>query len=107
MASRGGPRTPKKPTVTGWNPLAKSSSNWPKSRKGDRKGRKAGYPKPKTKNKTTPRFAYTAGGLGLIDGNPKTLRLPKTGRVHYMENATNRVGDGRVPRMTISQHAGR
>ena len=66
-----------------------------------------GFPKFKSKSKTTPRFAYTAGGFGLIEGDPKTLRLPKIGRVHCMENAANRVGDGRVLRMTISQHAGR
>ena len=66
-----------------------------------------GFPKFKSESKTTPRFAYTAGGFGLIEGDPKTLRLPKIGRVHCMENVANRVGDGRVLRMTISQHAGR
>ena len=91
----------------GLESLAKGLSNWAKSRKGDRKGRKVGFPKFKTKNKTTPRFAYTAGGFGLIEDDPKTLRLPKIGRVHCMENVANRVGDGRVLRMTISQYAGR
>ena len=92
---------------SGIEALAKGLSNWSKSRKGDRKGRRVGFPKFKSKSKTTPRFAYTAGGFGLIEGDPKTLRLPKIGRVHCMENVANRVGDGRVLRMTISQHAGR
>ena len=92
---------------SGIEALAKGLSNWAKSRKGDRKGRRVGFPKFKSKSKTTPRFAYTAGGFGLIEGDPKTLRLPKIGRVHCMENVANRVGDGRVLRMTISQHAGR
>ena len=92
---------------SGIEALAKGLSNWVKSRKGDRKGRRVGFPKFKSKSKTTPRFAYTAGGFGLIEGDPKTLRLPKNGRVHRMENVANRVGDGRVLRMTISQHAGR
>ena len=91
----------------GLESLAKGLSNWSKSRKGDRKGRRVGFPKFKSKSKTTPRFAYTAGGFGLVEGDPKTLRLPKVGRVHCMENVANRVGDGRVLRMTISQHAGR
>ena len=91
----------------GLESLAKGLSNWSKSRKGDRKGRRVGFPKFKSKSKTTPRFAYTAGGFGLIEGDPKTLRLPKIGRVHCMENVANRVGDGRVLRMTVSQHAGR
>ena len=92
---------------SGIEALAKGLSNWSKSRKGDRKGRRVGFPKFKSKSKTTPRFAYTAGGFGLIEGDPKTLRLPKIGRVHCMENVANRVGDGRVLRMTISRHAGR
>ena len=92
---------------SGIEALAKGLSNWAKSRKGDRKGLRVGFPKFKSKSKTTPRFAYTAGGFGLIEGDPKTLRLPKIGRVHCMENVANRVGDGRVLRMTISQHAGR
>ena len=91
----------------GLESLAKGLSNWSKSRKGDRKGRRVGFPKFKTKNKTTPRFAYTAGGFGLIDGDPKALRLPKIGRVHCMENVAERVGDAKVLRMTISQRAGR
>ena len=91
----------------GLESLAKGLSNWSKSRKGDRKGRRVGFPKFKTKNKTTPRFAYTAGGFGLIDGDPKAIRLPKIGRVHCMENVAERVGDAKVLRMTISQRAGR
>ena len=87
--------------------LAKALSNWSKSRKGDRKGRKVGFPKFKSKSKTTPRFAYTTGCFGLIQGDPKALKLPRIGRVHCMENVANRVGDGRVLRMTISQRAGR
>lgn len=91
----------------GLESLAKGLSNWSKSRKGDRKGRRVGFPKFKSKNKTTPRFAYTAGGFGLIDGDPKAIRLPKIGRVHCMENVAERVGDAKVLRMTISQRAGR
>ena len=92
---------------SGIEALAKGLSNWSKSRKGDRKGRRVGFPKFKSKSKTTPRFAYTAGGFGLIEGDPKALRLPKIGRVHCMEDVAKRVNGARVLRMTISQHAGR
>ena len=85
----------------GLESLAKGLSNWSKSRKGDRKGRKVGFPKFKSKSKTTPRFAYTTGCFGLIQGDPKALKLPRIGRVHCMENVANRVSDGRVLRMTI------
>lgn len=92
---------------SGIEALAKGLSNWSKSRKGDRKGRRVGFPKFKSKSKTTPRFAYTAGCFGLVKGDPKALKLPRIGRVHCMEDVTERVGDGRVLRMTVSQHAGR
>ena len=92
---------------SGIEALSKGLSNWSKSRKGDRKGRRVGFPKFKSKNKSTPRFTYAAGGFGLIDGDPKALRIPKIGRFHCMEDVTKRVNGARVLRMTISQRAGR
>ena len=92
---------------TGLRSLASALSNWSKSRKGQRKGKRVGFPKFKAKDRATPRFAYTTGSFGLIQGDPKALRLPKVGRVHCMEDVTGRVGDARVLRMTVSQRAGR
>ena len=92
---------------SGLESLAKGLSNWAKSRKGARKGRKVGFPKFKSKDRATPRFAYTTGAFGLIEGDPKALRLPKIGRVHCMEDVAERVGDARVLRMTVSKRAGR
>lgn len=66
----------------GLEALAEGLSNWAKSRKGTRKGRKVGFPKFKSKGKTAPRFRYTTGSFGLIDGDSKALRLPRIGRVH-------------------------
>ena len=87
--------------------LAKALSNWSKSRKGDRKGRKVGFPKFKAKGSATPKFTYGTGSFGLIKDDPKALKLPRIGRVHCMENVANRVGEAKVKRMTISQRAGR
>lgn len=91
---------------SGLEALAKGLTNWSKSRKGDRKGHRVGFPRFKAKDRSTPRFAYTTG-FRLIEGDPKALRLPKVGRVHCMENVTARVGDAKVLRMTVSQRAGR
>lgn len=91
----------------GLEALAKGLLNWSKSRKDARKGHRVGFPKFKAKDRATPRFAYTTGCFGLIQGDPKALRLPRIGRVHCMENVTARVGDARVLRMTVSQRAGR
>ena len=87
--------------------LAKALSNWSKSRRGGRKGRKVGFPKFKAKGRATPKFAYGTGCFGLVKGNPKALKLPRIGRVHCMENVAARVGDAKVLRMTVSQRAGR
>lgn len=92
---------------SGLEALAKGLSNWSKSRKGVRKGRRVGFPRFKVKDRATPRFAYTTGCFGLIQGDPKALRLPRIGRVHCMEDMTARVGDARVLRMAVSRRAGR
>ena len=92
---------------SGIEALSKGLSNWAKSQKGDRKGRRVGFPKFKAKGRTAPQFAYTTGSFGLVKGDPKALKLPRIGRVHCMENVAKRVGDAKVLRMTISQRAGR
>ena len=92
---------------SGLEALAKGLLNWSKSRRGDRKGRRVGFPRFKAKDRATPRFAYTTGCFGLIQGDPKALRLPRIGRVHCMEDVTARVSDARVLRMAVSRRAGR
>lgn len=87
--------------------LAKGLSNWSKSRRGDRKGRRVGFPKFKAKGRTAPRFTYGTGCFGMVKGDPKALKLPRIGRVHCMEDVAKRVGGAKVLRMTISQRAGR
>ena len=92
---------------SGIEALSKGLSNWSKSRKGDRKGRKVGFPKFKAKDRVTPKFTYRTGCFGLVKNDPKALKLPRIGRAHCMENVAARVGDAKVKRMTISQRAGR
>ena len=74
--------------------------------KGRRAGRRVGWPKYKSKRSSVPRFASTTGSFGLIEDDPKALKLPRIGRVHCMENATERVHGRRIVRMTVSRHAG-
>ena len=92
---------------SGLESLADALGNWSKSRRGQRKGRRVGFPRFKARGRATPRFAYTTGSYGLIPNDPKALRLPRIGRMHCMENVTKRVGGARVLRMTVSRHAGR
>ena len=92
---------------SGIEALAKGLSNWVKSRKGARKGRRVGFPRFKAKDKAVPKFTYRTGSFGLVQEDPKALKLPRIGRVHCMENVAERVGDARVLRMTVSRRAGR
>lgn len=87
--------------------LSRALRSFLDSKRGKRKGKAVGFPKFKSKASSTPKFAYTTGSFGLIDGDPKALRLPRIGRVHCMEDVARRVGGAHVTRMTVSCHAGR
>ena len=85
--------------------LAQGLSNWSKSRKGQRKGRRVGFPRFKSKN-TVMRFAYSTGFTAPTAGDPYGLKLPRIGRVHCMENVYDRVNGARLVRITVSRRAG-
>lgn len=101
------PRNSKEAYNSGLESLADALRNFSKSRKGQRKGRRMGFPRFKSKDKAVPRFAYTTGSFGLIDCDPHALRLPKIGRVHCMENVSKRVNGAKVLRMSVSKRGGR
>ena len=85
--------------------LAQGFSNWSKSRKGQRKGRRVGFPKFKSKS-TTMRFAYSTAFTAPKASDPYGLKLPRIGRVHCLENVYKLVGGARLIRATVSRRAG-
>ena len=85
--------------------LARGLSSWSKSRKGQRKGKRVGFPEFKSKN-TTMRFAYSTGFTVPTSGDPYGLKLPRIGRVHCVENVYKRVSGVRLIRITVSRRAG-
>lgn len=89
----------------GLRSLAQGLSNWSKSRKGQRKGKRVGFPKFKSKN-TTMRFAYSTAFTAPTASDPYGLKLSRIGRVHCMENVHQRVAGARVVRVSVSQRAG-
>lgn len=89
----------------GLRSLAQGLSNWSKSRKGQRKGRRVGFPRFKSKN-TTMRFAYSTGFTAPKASDPYGLKLPRIGRVHCMENAYKLVNGARLVRVSVSRRAG-
>lgn len=91
---------------SGLESLANALSNWVKSRKGQRKGKRVGFPRFRAKTHVM-RFAYSTGFTAPTACDPYGLKLPRIGRVHCMENAHERVNGARVLRMTVSRRAGR
>ena len=89
----------------GLRSLAQGFSNWSRSRKGQRKGKRVGFPKFKSKN-TTMRFAYSTGFTAPKACDPYGLKLPRIGRVHCMENVYKRLTGARLIRITVSRRAG-
>lgn len=85
--------------------LAQGLSNWSKSRKGQRKGRRVGFPRFKSKS-TAMRFAYSANLTAPTASDPYGLKLSRIGRVHCMENVYKRVNGARVIRVSVSYRAG-
>ena len=86
--------------------LAQALSNWSKSRKGQRKGKRVGFPRFKSKN-TAMRFAYSTAFTAPTASDPYGLKLPRIGRVHCMENVYKRVDGARLVRVNVSCRAGR
>ena len=89
----------------GLRSLAQGLSNWSKSCKGERKGKRVGFPKFKSKNNVA-RFAYSTDFTAPISGDHYGLKLPRIGRVHCMENVHRRVAGARVVRVSVSRRAG-
>ena len=90
----------------GLRSLARGFSNWSKSRKGQRKGKRIGFPKFKSKN-TVASFAYSTGFTAPKSSDPYGLKLPRIGRVHCMENVYERVNGAHLIRISVSRRAGR
>lgn len=101
------PENSKEAYNSGLESLADALRNFSRSRKGQRKGRRMGFPRFKSKDRAVPRFAYTTGSFGLIDCDPHALKLPRIGRVHCMEDVSRRVDGARVLRMNVSKRGGR
>lgn len=90
--------------------LAAALDGWSKSRRGQRKGRRVGFPRFKAKQRDRLRFRYTTGSFGLASRT--ALKLPRIGQVRTHEH-TDRLqrlldaGDARVLSMSVSFRQGR
>ncbi|MCY1143700.1 IS607 family element RNA-guided endonuclease TnpB [Actinoplanes sp. Pm04-4] len=80
------PEVSKEAFNTGLDALARGLKNWADSRTGQRSGRRAGFPRFKTKHRTMPSVRFTTGAI-RIEPDRMHVVLPRLGRLKLHESA--------------------
>jgi putative transposase len=96
---------------TGLDQLARALKNWSDSRNGERKGRRVGFPRFKSRRRHAPSVRFTTGTIRLADDR-RHVRLPRLGRIKTHESTRKlqrRIADGRarILSATVRAEAGR
>jgi putative transposase len=96
---------------TGLDQLARALKNWSDSRNGERKGRRVGFPRFKSRRKHAPSVRFTTGTIRVEDDR-RHVRLPRLGVIKTHESTRKlqrRIADGRarVLSATVRAEAGR
>jgi IS605 OrfB family transposase len=83
---------------TGLDQLARALGNWADSQNGNRKGRRVGFPRFKSRRKSTPSCRFTTGAIRLEEDR-RHVTLPRLGVIKTHESTRKlhrRIADGRV-----------
>ncbi|MCW3845304.1 hypothetical protein ONA70_35105 [Micromonospora yasonensis] len=96
---------------TGLDALARALKSWPDSRSGRRAGRKVGFPRFKSKRRSTPTVRFTTGAIRIEPGR-KHVVLPRLGRLKLHESARKlarrlEAGAARIMSATLRRDGGR
>lgn len=96
---------------TGLDGVARALRNFSDSKAGKRKGRKTGFPKFKSRRRTTPAVKFTTGVI-RVEPDRKHVTLPRLGRVKAHESTRKlarrlEAGTARVLSATVRREAGR
>jgi IS605 OrfB family transposase len=96
---------------TGLDQLARALKNWNDSRKGDRVGRPVGFPRFKSRRRTTPSVRFTTGAI-RVEPDRRHVVLPRLGRLKLHESARKlarrlETGTARILSATALRQAGR
>jgi putative transposase len=96
---------------TGLDQLARALKNWADSAKGERKGRRVGFPRFKSRRKHAPSVRFTTGTIRLEDDR-RHVTLPRLGTIKTHESTRKlqrRIADGRarILSATVRAEAGR
>ncbi|MEO6090950.1 MAG: IS607 family element RNA-guided endonuclease TnpB [Umezawaea sp.] len=97
--------------ATGIDDLARALKNWSDSKAGKRKGPRMGFPRFKSKRRSTPSCRFTTGAIRLEDDR-KHVTLPVPGTLKTHENTRKlhrRIANGtaKVTSATVKRVAGR
>ncbi|WP_127497463.1 IS607 family element RNA-guided endonuclease TnpB [Actinoplanes solisilvae] len=96
---------------TGLDALARGLKNWADSRKGKRAGRAAGFPRFKSRRRTTPSVRFTTGAI-RVEPDRRHVVLPRLGRLKLHESARKlarrlEAGTARILSATVRRDGGR
>jgi putative transposase len=96
---------------TGLDGLARALKNWSDSRSGKRVGRPVGFPRRKSKRRTTPSVRFTTGVI-RVESDRRHVTLPRVGRLRLHESARKlarriEAGSARILSATVRREAGR
>ncbi|WP_127504367.1 IS607 family element RNA-guided endonuclease TnpB [Actinoplanes solisilvae] len=96
---------------TGLDALARGLKNWADSRTGKRAGRAIGFPRFKSRRRTTPSVRFTTGAI-RVEPDRKHVVLPRMGRLKLHESARKlarrlEAGTARILSATVRRDGGR
>ncbi|MEO3742994.1 IS607 family element RNA-guided endonuclease TnpB [Plantactinospora sp. B5E13] len=96
---------------TGLDALARALKNWTDSRSGKRAGRPVGFPRFKSRRRTTPSVRFTTGTI-RVESDRKHVVLPRLGRLKLHESSRKlgrRLNNGtaRIMSPTLRRDGGR
>ncbi|MFG3702942.1 IS607 family element RNA-guided endonuclease TnpB, partial [Micromonospora sp. NPDC047620] len=96
---------------TGLDNLARGLKNWSDSRAGKRDGRRVGFPRFKSRRRTTPSVRFTTGAI-RVQPDHKHVVLPRLGRLKTHESTRKlarriEAGTARILSATVRRDGGR
>lgn len=96
---------------TGLDSLARALKNWSDSRAGKRAGRPVGFPRFKSRRRTTPSVRFTTGAI-RVEPDRMHVVLPRLGRLKLHESARKlarrlEAGTARIMSATVRRDGGR
>jgi putative transposase len=96
---------------TGLDALARGLTNWSESRAGKRAGRRVGFPRFKSKHRSTPSVRFTTGAI-RVEPDRMHVVLPRLGRLKLHESARKlarriEADTARIMSATVKREGGR